>query len=47
MSIMQKKAITERGWGPALNYRLLLDDRLTLRPKQPPANQPATVTNAS
>jgi hypothetical protein len=44
-----KKAIAERGWGPALNYRLLLDNRLTQRPKEAPINQPhsAQPTNIS
>jgi hypothetical protein len=35
-----RKAIAERGWSPALNYRLLLDERLSLRPKESPVNQP-------
>jgi hypothetical protein len=37
-----KKAIAERGWGPALNYRLLLDPNLSQRPKDAPGNQPDT-----
>jgi hypothetical protein len=40
-----KKAIAERGWGPALNYRLLLDDRLSQRPSDAPTNQPSTASN--
>jgi hypothetical protein len=34
-----QKAIAERGWGPALNYRLLLDESLSLRPKDTPTVQ--------
>lgn len=40
-----KKAIAEGGWGPALNYRLLLDDRLTQRRSDAPTNQPSTENN--
>jgi hypothetical protein len=39
------QAIAEQGWGPALNYCLLLDSRLKLRPIDAPINLP--VTNAS
>jgi hypothetical protein len=34
-----KKAIAERGWGPALNYRLLLDKSLSLRPIDAPISR--------
>jgi hypothetical protein len=42
-----KKAIAERGWGPALNYRLLLDDRLSLRPTEEAVNQPVTTATTT
>jgi hypothetical protein len=40
------KAIAEQGRELALNFRLFLNERLTLRSKQPPINQTDAVTTA-
>jgi hypothetical protein len=39
-----RKAIAERGWGPALNYRLLMDKSLSQRPKDAPAEETESTT---
>jgi hypothetical protein len=42
-----RKAIAKRGWGPALNFCLLLDTQLSQRPKDSPINQPTDASSTS